>query len=86
MPFKEVVVATGGGAVVRPENWGYLHHGIVVWLTGTPELLARRALRDGVAQRPMLAPIEGALQVCWLTLCTRFWPSLTDAEGQSLGV
>lgn len=86
MPFKEVVVATGGGAVVRPENWGYLHHGIVVWLTGTPELLARRALRDGVAQRPMLAPIEGVLQVCWLTLCISFWPGITDAEGQSSGV
>jgi len=62
MPFKEVVVATGGGAVVRGVNWGYLHHGIVVWLAGAPELLAARAMRDGAAQRPMLAQAGGAPQ------------------------
>ena len=27
-----LVVATGGGVVTRPENWGLLHSGIVVWL------------------------------------------------------
>ena len=28
MPFKAVVVSTGGGAVVRPQNWGYMQHGV----------------------------------------------------------
>ena len=55
MPFKATVVSTGGGAVVRRRNWGFMHHAIVVWLTGAPELLARRALRDGAASRPLLA-------------------------------
>ena len=62
MPYKEVVVATGGGAVVRHVNWGFLHHGIVVWLDGPPELLARRAVGDGTAKRPMLAQADGAAQ------------------------
>lgn len=55
-------MATGGGAVVRGVNWGYLHHGIVVWLDGPPELLARRAVGDGTAKRPMLAQAGGAAQ------------------------
>ena len=55
-------MATGGGAVVRGVNWGYLHHGIVVWLDGPPELLARRAVGDGTAKRPMLAQAGAAAQ------------------------
>ena len=27
-----LVVATGGGVVTQPENWGLLHSGIVIWL------------------------------------------------------
>ena len=60
MPFKAVVVSTGGGAVVRAQNWGLMQHGVVVWLRGEPELLARRALRDGIASRPMLVGAGGA--------------------------
>ena len=55
-------MATGGGAVVRGVNWGYLHHGIVVWLDGPPTLLARRALGDGTAKRPMLAQAGAGAQ------------------------
>lgn len=55
MPFKAVVVSTGGGAVIRKQNWGYMQHGVVVWLTGAPELLSRRALRDGIQSRPLLS-------------------------------
>ena len=58
-------MATGGGAVVRGVNWGYLHHGIVVWLDGPPELLARRAVGDGTAKRPMLAQAGAAAQARW---------------------
>ena len=54
MPFKEVVVATGGGAVTRRVNWGYMQHGVVTWLSGPPALLARRAVSDGPGSRPML--------------------------------
>ena len=59
MPFKAVVVSTGGGAVVRRQNWGFMQHGVVVWLTGSPELLGRRALRDGTATRPLLSQNNG---------------------------
>lgn len=34
MPFKECVVATGGGIVTRAMNWGHMQHGIVIWLSG----------------------------------------------------
>ena len=62
MPFKAVVVSTGGGAVVRRQNWGFMQHGVVVWLTGSPELLSRRALRDGTATRPLLSQNNGTAQ------------------------
>ncbi|KAK9823384.1 hypothetical protein WJX72_002397 [[Myrmecia] bisecta] len=54
MPFKACVIATGGGVVLRRKNWGYMHHGVVVWLNGSPELLARRTSRDGLKSRPLL--------------------------------
>ena len=60
MPFKAVVVSTGGGAVVRRQNWGFMQHGVVVWLTGSPELLSRRALRDGTTTRPLLSHGNGS--------------------------
>ena len=48
-----LVVATGGGVVTKPENWGQLHSGIVVWLdVGRAQLIER--LRDDATQRPLL--------------------------------
>lgn len=55
LPYKSVVVATGGGAVLKRENWGLMHHAVVVWLDGHAALLAARAAADGVASRPLLA-------------------------------
>ena len=37
--WHSLVVATGGGVVTRPENWGHLHQGVVVWLDAPAELL-----------------------------------------------
>ncbi|GIL71812.1 hypothetical protein Vretimale_750 [Volvox reticuliferus] len=54
-PYRNLVIATGGGAVLRPENWGYMHIGIVCWLNGDVDLLARRVARDGIEKRPLLA-------------------------------
>lgn len=53
-PYKNLVIATGGGAVKDPVNWSYLHSGVVVWLKGDPELLAQRVMKDGVEARPLL--------------------------------
>jgi shikimate kinase len=34
---------------------GYMHMGIVCWLNGDVELLARRVAKDGIEKRPLLA-------------------------------
>ncbi len=48
-----LVVATGGGVVTQPENWGVLHQGIVIWLAPErDQLLARLTLDPG--NRPLL--------------------------------
>jgi shikimate kinase len=57
-PFKDCVIATGGGAVTRAENWGHLQGGVSIWLQGPPELLARRVVGDGTSNRPMLQPTK----------------------------
>ena len=57
-----LVVATGGGVVTMPENWGLLHSGIVIWLDVVPEQLMVR-LRSDNTVRPLLqtADPEAAL-------------------------
>ena len=48
-----LVVATGGGVVTQPENWGLLHSGIVIWLdVMRDQLLAR--LKADATKRPLL--------------------------------
>ncbi|KAL4352752.1 hypothetical protein GQ457_06G043370 [Hibiscus cannabinus] len=52
---KQLVVSTGGGAVVRDENWDYMQKkGIVVWLDVPLEALARRIAAVGTHSRPLL--------------------------------
>ena len=48
-----LVVATGGGVVTQPENWGLLHSGIVIWLDVVPEQLLQRLNADSTV-RPLL--------------------------------
>ncbi len=55
----KLVLATGGGAVLREANRAALRSfGFVAWLTGDAETLARRIGRDGarLAARPALTP------------------------------
>lgn len=54
-PFRDCVISTGGGAACTGVNWGHMHGGISVWLNAPPALLARRVVRDGTANRPLLA-------------------------------
>lgn len=52
-----LVVATGGGAVCRDENWSYLRDGIVVWLDVPVEDLAKRVTsvsKRETESRPLL--------------------------------
>jgi len=56
-PYKRLAIATGGGIVLRPENWSYLHHGVVVWLDAPVALLHTRLQEDAAhdpGSRPLL--------------------------------
>jgi shikimate kinase / 3-dehydroquinate synthase len=56
-PGSEVVriIATGGGAVIDPQNRWRLYRGrLPIWLDGRPEVLAQR-LRSSVHVRPLVA-------------------------------
>ncbi len=51
--WHSLVVATGGGVVTRPENWGHMRQGVVVWLDAGEEELLRRLAVDPTP-RPLL--------------------------------
>ena len=55
-----LVVATGGGAVTRPENWGAMHQGIVIWLDVKHQELLRRLEQDDTP-RPLLQEQDPAM-------------------------
>ncbi|MDY7021550.1 MAG: shikimate kinase, partial [Cyanobacteriota bacterium] len=41
-----------GGIILKPINWSYLHHGLIVWLDVSPENLYQRLKGDNT--RPLL--------------------------------
>ena len=55
--WHSLVVATGGGVVTRPENWGHMRQGVVVWLDAPPSLLLERLRRDPTP-RPLLEAVD----------------------------
>lgn len=50
--YTRLAIATGGGIILRRENWSYLRHGIVVWLDVPLEQLQVRLQAD--TTRPLL--------------------------------
>ncbi len=51
-PYTRLIVATGGGIVLRPENWGHLRNGVIVWVNVPLAELQQRL--QGDANRPLL--------------------------------
>lgn len=52
-----LVVATGGGVVTIPQNWGVLHQGIVVWIDPGRERILERLKSDSI-KRPLMQSIR----------------------------
>lgn len=50
--YTKLVVATGGGIVLRQMNWSYLRHGLIIWLDVSVEVLVERLQND--TTRPLL--------------------------------
>ncbi|GET43743.1 shikimate kinase [Microseira wollei] len=50
--YTRLAIATGGGIVLRRENWSYLQQGLVVWLDVPVEILLSRLAGD--ITRPLL--------------------------------
>lgn len=51
-PYTRTVIATGGGIVIKQENWSYLQSGLVVWINVSINELMERLQRD--TSRPLL--------------------------------
>ncbi len=51
-PMLRCTIATGGGIVLKPENWGYLRNGVIVWLDVPIAVLQARLESD--TTRPLL--------------------------------
>ncbi|KAL6605911.1 hypothetical protein ACP70R_041564 [Stipagrostis hirtigluma subsp. patula] len=52
--MRRLVVATGGGVVIRPINWKHMKKGLSVWLDVPLDALAKRIAQVGTASRPLL--------------------------------
>ena len=63
--WHSLVVATGGGVVTRPDNWGQLHQGVVIWLDAPEELLLERLSSDPTP-RPLLQADDPAARLAAL--------------------
>ncbi|XP_048601156.1 shikimate kinase 2, chloroplastic-like isoform X1 [Brassica napus] len=73
--YHQVVVSKGGGAVIRPINWKYMHKGISIWLD-VPRIAA-----VGTNSRPLLHDDEsgGGPYTVALTRLSTIWEARGEA-------
>jgi shikimate kinase len=57
--WHSLVVATGGGVVLRPENWGQMQQGVVIWLDAPESMLLERLSADA-SPRPLMQSTDPA--------------------------
>ena len=55
-PYTHTVIATGGGIVIKQENWSHLPSGLVIWLNVSIDELLTRLSRD--KSRPLLKDVD----------------------------
>jgi len=51
--FPSLVVSTGGGVIIKHENWGILRQGIVIWIDLEKKYAIER-LKNEINNRPLL--------------------------------
>jgi len=78
-----LVIATGGGAVVRPQNWNYMRQGITVWLDVPLEALAARVVAVGTESRPLLGQASDDCYSQALTRLTKLYEDRAEAYKSS---
>ena len=52
--LPSIVVSTGGGVVLKKENWGFLRQGIVIWLDTNKDIVLSRLNQSKKNIRPLL--------------------------------
>ncbi|MBE9068572.1 shikimate kinase [Leptolyngbya cf. ectocarpi LEGE 11479] len=75
-PYTHTVIATGGGMVVKQENWSHLQSGLVVWIDVAVDELLVRLRRD--QSRPLLK--SGNLRQKLTTLLEQRQPRYAQAD------
>ncbi|MEM7067068.1 MAG: shikimate kinase [Cyanobacteria bacterium P01_B01_bin.77] len=75
-PYTHTVIATGGGMVVKQENWSHLQSGLVVWIDVSIDELLVRLRRD--QSRPLLK--SGDLRQKLTTLLEQRQPRYAQAD------
>lgn len=69
--YNQSVIATGGGAVLAPKNWGYLREGLVIWLDPPLAVIAARLEASQDTSRPLLTAQDRLLQLTELHAARR---------------